>query len=116
MGSQILEAGLSSVKRNIIIMPEKVNQKTENLGEQVAAWLLQCSKSLDFVCDSNISHTPLSVEQALAGPAILKVCDPYGHLEDPPLCNKIESIETNNGKMLAKTETCCGKLSVKLTN
>ena len=29
---------------------------------------------------------------------------------------RIESIETNNGKMLAKTETCCGKLSVKLTN
>ena len=29
-----------------------VYQKTENLGEQVAAWLLQCSKSLDFVCDS----------------------------------------------------------------
>ena len=29
-----------------------VYQKTENLGEQVAAWLLQCSRSLDFVCDS----------------------------------------------------------------
>ena len=29
---------------------------------------------------------------------------------------RIQSIETNNGKTLAKTENCCGKLSVKLNN
>jgi len=50
---------------------------------------------LDFVCDSKTSHIPLSVEQALAGPAILKVCDPYGHLEDPPLCNKYCSTQSH---------------------
>ena len=29
---------------------------------------------------------------------------------------RIQSIETNNGKTLAKTDNCCGKLSVKLNN
>ena len=81
----------------------------------MSAWLLRCSKSLDFVCDNEtrcgtikklplipkiinnycFSHTPLSVVQALSGPAILKVCDPYGYLQEPPLCSKYCSTQSH---------------------
>ena len=30
----------------------------------------------------------LSVVSALQGPAPLKICDPYGYIHEPPLCNK----------------------------
>ena len=62
------------------------------------------------------STPPLSVLEALEGPAALKICDPYGYIQDPPLCNKIQSIETASGKTLDhKLEfQLNGKLSVKL--
>ena len=30
----------------------------------------------------------LNVVDALQGQAQMKICDPYGYIEDPPLCNK----------------------------
>ena len=30
----------------------------------------------------------LNVIEALQGPAKKKICDPYGYIQEPPLCNK----------------------------
>ena len=35
-----------------------------------------------------LSIPELSVVSALQGPAPLKICDPYGYIHEPPLCNK----------------------------
>ena len=67
---------------------------------------------------SVFSIPTLSVLEALEGPANLKICDPYGYIQDPPLCNRIRSIETANGKLLDHKSECQlnGKLSVVLTS
>ena len=57
-------------------------------ASQVRDWLEDCTRYLDFVWGNLDNFPPLTVSEALAGPAQLKICDPFGYIMDPPLCNK----------------------------
>merc|ERR1719378_1398341 len=94
---------------------EEKNIIEDKLATQVKDWLLQCEKTLDFVYGQEQSIPPLNVFDALQGPAHLKICDPYGYIEEPPLCKKIKAVEDFSGKLLDKSENYSGKLTVKLT-
>ena len=108
--SQIREAGLSSVKlclnKLTTILKTLESKWLPGYCDAQKAWILSAaimrqgwtienhckSKSIHYFC---FSHTSLSVVQALAGPAILKVCDPYGYIQEPPLCNKYWSTQSH---------------------
>ena len=55
-------------------------------------YLMHLLSALCRVWDISIllvhSIPELSVVSALQGPAPLKICDPYGYIHEPPLCNK----------------------------
>lgn len=100
-------------------MVEKIDENgniinNEDLENQVKKWLDHCHKTLDFVYDQELRIPQLNVLEALQGLAQMKICDPYGYIEEPPLCNKIESIESHNGKLYKPGENSCGKLCVRL--
>ena len=65
------------------------DEDEDEVSGQVRGWVEDCTRYLDFVWGGH--HTnfqPLTVSEALKGPAQLKICDPYGYVMDPPLCNK----------------------------
>ena len=60
----------------------------DRVSGQVRDWVDHCTRYLDFVWGRHENFPPLTVSEALKGPAHLKICDPYGYIMDPPLCNK----------------------------
>ena len=60
----------------------------DEVAGQVRAWVEHCTRYLDFVWGRQDNFPPLTVSEALKGPAQLKICDPYGNIMEPPLCNK----------------------------
>ena len=60
----------------------------EEVSGKVRDWVEDCTRYLDFVWGQQANFPPLTVSEALKGPAQLKICDPYGYISDPPLCNK----------------------------
>ena len=63
-------------------------RQTESVSSRVRDWVEHCSRFLDFVWGREENFPPLSVSEALQGPAHLKICDPFGYMDDPPLSNK----------------------------
>ena len=63
------------------------DEEEEEVASQVRDWVEDCTRYLDFVWGQE-NFPPLTVSEALKGPAQLKICDPYGYIMDPPLCNK----------------------------
>ena len=69
-------------------MKETGQTDTDNVSSRVRDWVEDCSRFLDFVWGREGDFPPLSVSEALQGPAQLKICDPFGYMDDPPLSNK----------------------------
>ena len=69
-------------------MRERTPSRDEEVSAQVRDWVEDCTRYLDFVWGRQENFPPLTVSEALKGPAQLKICDPYGYIMDPPLCNK----------------------------
>ena len=88
-------------------------RNNNDVSVQVREWVEHCTRYLDFLWGREEDFPPLTVQEALQGPAQLKICDPFGYILDPPLCNRIESVETASGKVVSP-ESCCGKLTVRL--
>ena len=68
----------------------------------------------------SFSIPDLNVVEALEGPAQLKLCDPYGYIQDPPLCNKYDNIVLlgveHNFPRIASVESATGKMIDHTTN
>ena len=98
----------------IIAIDEEVSNTSEaKLAANVADWLRKCEKTLDFV--HNYEPGELSVIEALQGDPSHKIFDPYGYMSEAPLNKKVESIENDKGKPLARADDISGKLVVTLT-
>ena len=62
--------------------------EVEGVSRKVQEWVDHCTRYLDFVWGREEDFPPLTVSEALQGPAQLKICDPFGYMDEPPLCKK----------------------------
>ena len=62
--------------------------EVEGVSRKVQDWVEHCTRYLDFVWGREEDFPPLTVSEALQGPAQLKICDPFGYMDEPPLCKK----------------------------